>query len=376
MPLSLSGHRFRLHYHLRADSLTEAQTITQAIAVEQTIEFPPPFVRKEAILEQVLGQVEELELLDEGRYHVVIAYPEEAAGAELTQFINVLYGNLSLLPEIKLVDMALRPNFAAGFGGPRFGSQGLRQRCGVARRPLTATALKPMGLSAAELAQLAYTFAKGGIDFIKDDHGLSDQVFCPFEERVARCAEAVAKANAETGGKTLYFPNITADGPSTLERARRAKALGAGGVVISPGLAGFGAMHTLASDASFGLPIMSHPAFLGAMGTSAEQGIAHRVLFANLMRLAGADISIFPNFGGRFRFRREECAELVEGCSQSMGAIAPILPAPAGGMKVERIPELLDFYGDEVVLLIGGDLHRGEDLLAQCRKVAGLVARR
>ena len=41
-----------------------------------------------------------------------------------------------------------------------------------------------MGLPAHALADLAYQFALGGIDIIKDDHGLADQSFAPFKERV------------------------------------------------------------------------------------------------------------------------------------------------------------------------------------------------
>ena len=57
-----------------------------------------------------------------------------------------------------------------------------------------------MGLSATDLAELAYRFALGGIDLIKDDHGLTNQPFCPFEERVRRCAEAVARRTARPAG--------------------------------------------------------------------------------------------------------------------------------------------------------------------------------
>ena len=39
-------------------------------------------------------------------------------------------------------------------------------------RALTCSALKPQGLPAAALADLARRFAQGGIDYIKDDHGL------------------------------------------------------------------------------------------------------------------------------------------------------------------------------------------------------------
>lgn len=47
--------------------------------------------------------------------------------------------------------------------GPRFGVEGLRQLCGVCSGPLVCTALKPMGKCTAELAAIAYAFAKGGI---------------------------------------------------------------------------------------------------------------------------------------------------------------------------------------------------------------------
>jgi ribulose-bisphosphate carboxylase large chain len=32
------------------------------------------------------------------------------------------------------------------------------------------------------------------------------------------------------------------------------------------------------------------------------------------------------------------------------------MPVPAGGMTLERVPEMLDFYGADVMLLIGGSL--------------------
>jgi ribulose-bisphosphate carboxylase large chain len=32
------------------------------------------------------------------------------------------------------------------------------------------------------------------------------------------------------------------------------------------------------------------------------------------------------------------------------------LPVPAGGMTLQRVPELLDYYGRDAMLLIGGAL--------------------
>jgi ribulose-bisphosphate carboxylase large chain len=80
------------------------------------------------------------------------------------------------------------------------------------------------------------------------------------------------------------------------------------------------------------------------------------------MRFAGADMSIFPNYGGRFSFSPDACAEIASACREPMTGFAPIMPSPGGGMTMDRIPEIREFYGGDVVLLIGGDLHRGESL--------------
>ena len=132
--------------------------------------------------------------------------------------------------------------------GPRFGQAGLRALLGVPDRPLLCTAIKPMGLGPEALAELAYRLALGGIDLIKDDHGLADQPFCPFDERVPRCAAAVARANRETGRRVLYVPNVTAPALAISRRARLARDAGAGGLLFCPGLAGLDAMRALADD--------------------------------------------------------------------------------------------------------------------------------
>ena len=62
-------------------------------------------------------------------------------------------------------------------------SLGWRDILDVHERAILCTAIKPMGLSPEELAEMTYKFALGGIDIIKDDHGLSNQSFSPYEER-------------------------------------------------------------------------------------------------------------------------------------------------------------------------------------------------
>jgi len=49
------------------------------------------------------------------------------------------------------------------------------------------------------------------------------------------------------------------------------------------------------------------------------------------------------------------------GRTASAGGGTPSIPVSTGkggGMSLQRIPELLEFYGNEVILLVGGDLLR------------------
>lgn len=372
--LNLSGERFAVIYRIAGATEEEARQKAFDVAVEQTVEFPyeltPP-----AIQEAIVGRIEDAQPAGDGRWLFRISYAVESAGGELLQLLNVIFGNSSIKPGIRVESLELPDTILSLFPGPRFGVAGLREYLGVPTRPLLCTALKPQGLSADQLADLAYQFAVGGIDIIKDDHGLADQVTSPYIDRVAKCAEAVDRANRETGRKAIYMPNVTAPADRILRYGRLARELGAGGLLVSPGLAGFDSMRMLAEDDQIALPIMSHPAFLGPFVTHADNGISHFALFGQIMRLAGADATVYPNWGGRFSFAKAECAAIAAGSRVSMGSLKPIFPAPGGGMSLDRVPEMYEVYGQDVIFLIGGGLFKqGPDLVANCRTFLGMIS--
>jgi len=374
MALQLSGERFVATYRLTAGDEAGARARAEDICIEQTIEFPADLVDEPAIREQVFGRVERLEAAGEGRFEAAISFAVESAGAELPQLLNVLFGNISIKPGIRLHRFEAPPALLSAFRGPRFGRAGVRELLGVAERPLLCTAIKPMGLSLDRLADQAYRYALGGVDLIKDDHGFADQPFAPFDQRVDLFSRAVARANDETGGHSRYCPSVSGPDGQTLHRARFARRAGAGGLLVAPGLVGPDTMRAVADDDAIGLPVLAHPALQGSFVVSQEHGISHGCLFGQLNRLAGADAVIFPHAGGRFSFSMDECRDLAHGTETPMPGVAPIFPVPAGGMSVERVPEIVEFYGRDVMLLIGGDLHRhGPDLAQNCRRFRELV---
>jgi ribulose-bisphosphate carboxylase large chain len=370
----VSGERLTAVYRLTG-SEGEAREAALAIAVEQSVEFPRHLLPPGNIEQDVVGRLEALDRRAHGVWRATLSFAVENTAFELTQLLNALYGNASLLPGVRLERFDLPPSLYDRLPGPRFGPDGLRQRLAVARRPLVATALKPMGLDAEALALRAGQLASSGIDLVKDDHGLSDQPYAPWRERVARAAAAVAEASERGGHTTLYLPNVTAPADQVLERAHAAKALGAGGVLVSPGITGFDAMRLLAADADLGLPVMAHPALLGSYVLAEGQGFSFEALFGEVMRLAGADAVIFPNYGGRFSLAPASCRAIADALAAPLGPLPSALPVPAGGMTVDRVPEMVAFYGVDVVLLIGGDLFAdGPDPSGRARRLVERVA--
>lgn len=357
-PLTVGGGRFRAEYYLQGDEAT-ARARAEDICIEQTIEFAPELVPPGGIREHVFGQLEVFERLGPDTHRAIVSYADELVAGELPQLVNVLFGNISMKPGIRLAWLDLSPGVLAAFKGPRFGVAGLRAMLGVPARPLLATAIKPMGLSATHLADMAYALALGGMDLIKDDHGLANQPFAPFEERVARVAEAIARANARTGGRTLYFPNVTGPFEVMWERIQHARQVGATGLLLMPAYCGLDWMRRVAEDDSLALPVMSHPAFIGSYVLDPRFGVSHAVVHGQLQRLAGADLSVLPNYIGRFAsYSREDCAGVARGCQAPLGTLRPMFPAPGGGIDVGAFEDMRAVYGPEVTYLMSSNLHR------------------
>src|SRR4051794_34525833 len=207
---------------------------------------------------EIVGRVLEVSDIGDGVFAVRIALAAATVGQDAGQLINMLFGNTSIHDDVTLADAELPHDFVTAFGGPRHGLAGLRQRVGAPRRALTCSALKPQGLSPAKLADLALRFAQGGIDYIKDDHGLADQAYSPFAARV----EAIAAA-LRGSGTAHYVPSLSGDLDSMRRQIAVARSVGIDNVMIAPMITGFSNVQRLVRE-NPALAFMAHPTMVGA----------------------------------------------------------------------------------------------------------------
>jgi len=348
----------------RAD---EVEAIAKGLALEQSVEVPLKAVRDPYVLENIVGRVEAIDPVVDGVFDVVVRLATVTTGFDAAQTINMLFGNSSLHAHIELVDVDFAEGFAKHFGGPRFGIDGIRRLVGARERPLTSAAIKPQGLPSKELAALCHTFATGGIDVIKDDHGLADQPYSPFAERVRACQQAIERAQRETGRKVLYAPSLVGSPKALTSQVKIVRDEGVGMVLLAPALIGMPVFHELVAD-GLQVPVLAHPAYAGAAR------VAPPFLLGKLFRMLGADAVIYPHYGGRFAYSKELCAAIARTSRSEWQGLRPVMPVPAGGMSVERVPEMIGFYGRDVMLLIGGSLlTAGDALLARTREFVATV---
>ena len=336
---------------------SEARARAERICRDQTIEaeadlLAPPLRSK------ILGRLEQLRPLAAGRYEATVRYPGELVGKEHSDLLNLLFGTSSLRSDVRLRSFALTKGLISSWHGPRYGLAGLREATGVSNRPLVCAVLKPLGRSPSELADLATQFVLGGADLIKDDQGLLDQPFCPFNERVARCGEAIANAHAQRGRPCLYFAHVSGSLDSMRQRAAQAKLSGATGLLVAPGLTGFDAMRALASDETLALPVASHPSLLGSCISRSGAGLAPAVAYALLPRLAGADMTVYPGFDAGYVMSKEDCVFVAMHCRQACEPLLPTMPAVGGRMGVDRIVELATALGPDVVFVLGSRIQQ------------------
>ena len=332
----------------------EAERLAKAIAFEETVEVPLDFPLSPAVRDGIVGRTGPVAPTGTGRFLIEVDFPVALASGRIGTLLNLVFGNASLWPGVRLVDIRFPVSFLKEFPGPNFGVDGLRKILQVEGRPLLATALKPGGSTNVELAATAAAFARGGGDIAKDDQNIVDSTFDAFKSRVTAIAAAVFRENMRAKRLCLYLPHLAGPQQELEARLKFVLKLGLRGVLVCPAILGLDEIRRLASkhEALF----MAHPSFSGAFYADRSHGIEVSLYLGTLTRLLGADVAVFPNAGGRFAFTPEDCREIAARARAPLGSLSAAWPAPGGGMRLDDSGNMAREFGQDAVWLVGGSL--------------------
>ncbi len=341
-----------------------------ALAVEQTTGtwLPVPGETaevRERCIGRVVGvyetpsyQTEVPKDVAERHFIIRIAYPWQNFGTQFAMMLSTVIGNIASSGKVKLLDLEFPPAFLAGFKGPKFGVEGIRDLLQVHGRPLLNNMIKPCtGLDPEGTAALAYEAARGGVDVLKDDELVSDPPHCPLVDRVSAVMAAIKRADEEKGEKTLYAFNITDRVDKIRDNAYRAIEAGANCLMANYFTIGLDVARMLAEDPNINVPILGHPDFTGAVYESPWSGMSGLLIGAKLPRLAGLDMMIALSPYGKFPVMMDTFINMGYALLTPWGHIKPVFPMPGGGTTQGHVEHLVKNLGDDVMIAAGGAIH-------------------
>ncbi|MGU3566243.1 2,3-diketo-5-methylthiopentyl-1-phosphate enolase [Paenibacillus sp. A51L] len=351
---------YRVHDD-KADFSKKADSIAVGLTVGSWTELPDA---RKAEMEKHLGRTVSIDV-HEGdgtpgsRYaDIRIAYPDINFSRDIPALLVTVFGKLSMDGRVRLLDLDVSESFRSAFPGPKFGIEGVRELLGVHDRPLLMSIFKSViGHDLKGLEEQFYQQALGGVDLIKDDEILFENEEIGIRRRVAVCMEAARKASEHTGQKLLYAVNLTGPTSKLAEQARTAISEGANALLFNVLSYGYDVLHELSGDPDINVPIAAHPALAGAFYPSPHYGISASLLLGKLMRLAGADLVLFPSPYGSVVMPKQENMAIKEALLDPSVPARTSFPVPSAGIHPGLVPLILRDFGGEVVVNAGGGVH-------------------
>jgi len=309
-----------------------------------------------------------------GEYFAYVAYDidlfEEGSIANLTSSIIGNVFGFKPLKALRLEDMRIPVAYVKTFQGPPHGIVMEREYLNKYGRPLLGATVKPkLGLSARNYGRVIYEACRGGLDFTKDDENINSQPFMRWRDRFLFGMEGVNKAMAETGELKGHYFNVTA---ATLEqmyeRAEFAKEQGSVVVMIDLTI-GYTAMQSMSHWARRnGVLLHLHRAGHGTYTRQKTHGVSFRVI-AKWCRLIGVDHLHAGTVVGKLEGDPATTRGFYDTLrddhiptnpangiffDQDWASLPSVMPVASGGIHAGQMHQLLDLFGDDVVLQFGG----------------------
>jgi len=307
-----------------------------------------------------------------------VRYPVELwEAANVPQILSGVAGNIfgmKAVARLRLLDLRIPEEIREAHPGPHLGIEGIRDELGIPERPPTATVPKPkLGWSPKQHAERGYEAWVGGVDLIKDDENLTSQSFNNFAKRVEHLARQRERAEAETGETKSALINVTAETNEAIERARLVAEHGFEYAMVDVVTTGFAGLQTIReATGDLDLAIHAHRA-MHAMFTKIEDHGMAMYCLAKLLRLVGVDQLHTGTVIGKLVSPENEVVANMDQLreahtdprdnllGQDWGSIKPAFPVASGGLHPGIVPDMIDLYGPDVVIQLGGGIHGHPD---------------
>lgn len=349
---AFATYRIQIQFH--------GKELINEIAIGQSIGcWETSFVSEEVLNSKVAKVVHVHEEKD--YFDVTLAFPWSTWHGKLSWLVTLLFGKMSFYRGVQLNSVWFSQDcFQEGrLCGPQNTIESLRTQVGLeTKSPLLMGILKPnVGMTADQICNLYVEAAEAGVHILKDDEIRHDEHENSILDRVEKVANEASKRNL----KTLYAIHLQISGCHYLDLVKKLENAGAHAFLINTWTAGLDVLQSVRQATR--LPILSHPALVGAFQTTERESTIHpRVTMAQLIRAAGADLSLFPSPYGKLGLEKDVAVAIARSASlqDDHWRIHKTIPVPSAGIKPEHGLIATEDFGRDFVLNAGTGIFAGK----------------
>ncbi|MBU1294835.1 MAG: ribulose-bisphosphate carboxylase large subunit family protein [Gammaproteobacteria bacterium] len=305
--------------------------------------------------------------LKQYRGRVIISYPIDLCGYDLSAIFTIACGGVSsikVIERLKIADIQFTDQFVAHFQGPKFGIEGTYRKLGMSEGPVIGGILKPnIGITPADSANLVAQLVAADIDFIKDDEKLQSPPYSHVKDRIDAIMPVIDDWQQKSGKKVIYAFNICHSDIGEIERNHEyLKSKGGDAAVINVNQIGICGLDSINKFSD----VILHAHTNGlAFNERSDWGISFNV-WQKVWRLLGIDHLQINGIDGKYWQGNDSVMEAYYAMTQPFGHLSATLPVFCSGQWGGQVPETYNRTGKstELMYLGGGGIH-GHPLGAQ-----------
>lgn len=294
------------------------------------------FIKHWQLIKDLPCENVDLKVVDSSTLEARLEYSLEIFDKTVSQFMTVLFGELSFITsfgKVTFTYLELPKTVFEWFSGPKFGAEEVLKRFGVSEYPMLVAIIKPSlskELSIEKIDEKIRSVLDGGFHGVKDDEMQGNLSFTSLKERVG-----LAKKHKK------YIPTLNLD---SIEDYKKYLA-GQGSeniamVLVNASTIGFSLLHEIRKITD--VPLLSHVALQGVYQSSFSPKV-----FALLHRLFGCDAFTNPiGEVGYFNVNRQEEKEMALEFTKEL-PIKRTLPLLTGGARLQNLTDIISPYEQE-----------------------------
>ncbi len=263
----------------------------------------------------------------------------------IASILTLLYGELVVPENVKLIDIEFPPAFLDHFSGPNFGIDGIRYILNIKHRPLVSIPLKyTNGVEKEDFVTLLKSVIEGNPDIIREDELFLDDSYIPFEERI----NSVCRILDNYSKNIIYAPLLHGNIVEIADKIDFASKKGIKAFLLNLFPIGIENLYFLSKK--YKVAFLINPGYPPFFYEKDQFGIEPSLFFGKILRLAGADMIFIPS---PFRHKivpHYRSVEIANSLLESFENINKSFPVIYGGVSEKELYNIFSDFGSQVII--------------------------